>query len=222
MWCIDRPRPDSGLSVDQRVITIGKSRIGREGERLIQTQNEDLTLSLVEAKRTEELQTRAGTVAERIMNRLQTNQQPMSKAELDSDPLVGGSVAAIKKTLQRLVNRGVVEVVEERGVGKRGKSVFRYSAVRAHGERSGNVPLEQIPSYDREVIGDTRSENQKCPPYEREGRFIGDNSAPQEKCPPLDPSAGAGSAPLGTGPARPRAREALSAMLDTAVSQWDD
>ena len=62
------PKKDSGLRNDQRVITIGKSRLNRSGESLLQTQNDDLTVSLVEAKKSEELQTRAGSVAERIMN----------------------------------------------------------------------------------------------------------------------------------------------------------
>ena len=70
VWSIKKPDKDSGLSVDQRVITVGKSRTNRSGETLIQTQEEDLTVSLVEAKKNEEMQTRAGSIGERIMHRL--------------------------------------------------------------------------------------------------------------------------------------------------------
>ena len=94
-WNIGHPKKDSGLTNDQRVITIGKSRPNRSGESLLQTQNDDLTVSLVESKRAEEMQTRAGSVAERIMNRLTKNDW-VTRQDLNADPLVGGSVSAIK------------------------------------------------------------------------------------------------------------------------------
>ena len=84
------------MDIDQRVITVGKSRLNRSGESLIQTQHEDLTVSLVEAKKPDEMQTRAGTVAERIMNRLQTSEEWFTRVQLNGDPLVGGSYATRK------------------------------------------------------------------------------------------------------------------------------
>ena len=114
------------------MITVGKSRINRKGETLVQSQQDDLTVSIQEIKKKEEVQTKAGTVAERIMNRLQTHDGWMSRTELNSDPLVGGSVAAIRKTLQRLENRGVLETIEK--PSPQGSSVKLYRALRAHGE----------------------------------------------------------------------------------------
>ena len=154
VWKIDVPKKDSGLGQDQRVITVGKSRINRKGETLVQSQMDDLTVEIKEIKKKEEVQTKAGTVAERIMNRLQTHQGWMSRTELNSDPLVGGSVAAIKKTLQRLENRGVVETKEEKTEAG-GKPTKSYRALRAHGESNTGGQPQKSPCNDSVSQGDT-------------------------------------------------------------------
>jgi len=228
IWNITKPPKDSGLSQqDQRVIHIGKSRIGREGESLIQTQHEDLTLSLVEAKRPEEMQTRAGTVAERIVNRLVTARRPMTKKELNADPLVGGSVAAIKKTLQRLVNRGIVEVVEatQRSSCKGGKKEFAYQALR--GESSDVSRLSKNPSAGTDHERDTPIVESSCPIQDSEaGSHERDNSPGASECPIEEPSAEQGSGAKGTEDLCPRAGEKRSAdeiakLNDEAWNAWD-
>ena len=200
VWNISHPKKDSGLTNDQRVITIGKSRLNRSGESLLQTQNDDLTVSLVESKRAEEMQTRAGSVAERIMNRLQTRGDWMSRQDLNSDPVVGGSVSAIKKTLQRLENRGVVEVMDK--PAPQGKPIKLYRALRSsRGEiiEGGQVPLN--PVDDSKEKGDTRSS--------------------KEQCPLSKSSAGASSEDVGTLSPSPRARteEETDSVIDQG--QWD-
>ena len=160
VWSITHPKKDSSLGADQRVITIGKSRINRSGEVLIQTQNEDLTVSLIEAKKPEEAQTRAGTVADKIMLRLQTSDEEMTRQQLNSDPLIGGSVAAISKTLQRLLNRGLISSVTKTG------KVKHYSVVRAQGESSRGGQVHQNPVDDKDLGVDTCPQNQECPPPE--------------------------------------------------------
>ena len=77
------------------------------------------------------MQTRAGSVAERIMNRLQTRGDWMSRQDLNADPVVGGSVSAIQKTLQRLENRGVVEVETK---GGREEALPRFEEFSARGD----------------------------------------------------------------------------------------
>jgi hypothetical protein len=174
VWNITRPKKDSGLKADQRVISIGKSRIGRSGEQLLQTQNVDLTVTLVEAKRPEELQTRAGTVGERILNRLQTADQPMTRPELVADPLINGGTAAVRKTLQRLVNRGVVRVVE-RTKSKQGKPTQYYEIVRAYGESQGVSQEEEIPSAGTEDKWDTSTQEEECPIKESSAGALSDD-----------------------------------------------
>jgi ribosomal protein S25 len=226
VWNISKPKQDSGLALDQRVITIGKSRINRSGETLIQTQNEDLTVSLVEAKKPEEMQTRAGTVAERIMNRLQTNKQPMSRLDLNADPLVGGSVAAIRKTLQRLENRGVLEVIE-RSSSKGGRPEKLYSALRAWGESGQEEFSKQNPCNDKDEQWDTRAGTSGCPIDEPEtAKPEWDTPPPKSECPIEESSAGAGSDPEETVSLYPRAGEERSAdeiakLNDDAWNAWD-
>ena len=204
VWKIDVPKKDSGLGQDQRVITVGKSRINRKGETLVQSQMDDLTVEIKEIKKKEEVQTKAGTVAERIMNRLQTHQGWMSRTELNSDPLVGGSVAAIKKTLQRLENRGVVETKEEKTEAG-GKPTKSYRALRAHGESNTGGQPQKSPCNDSVSQGDTGAST----------------SAPDAECPLAESSAGAPSDAVDECPLDSRARteDEINAGLDQ--DQWD-
>ncbi len=195
VWSITHPKKDSSLGADQRVITIGKSRINRSGEVLIQTQNEDLTVSLIEAKKPEEAQTRAGTVADKIMLRLQTTDEEMTRQQLNSDPLIGGSVAAITKTLQRLLNRGVISAVTKKG------GVKHYSVVRAQGESSKGGQVQENPVEDNDLGVD--------------------KSSSESSCPPPEVSAGASSEEVRTLSTNPHAR--TQAEVDGAIDQsiWD-
>ena len=164
VWNIKTPQKDSGLSVDQRVITVGKSRINRGGETLVQTQEEDLTVSLVEIAKKEETQTRAGSVGERIMNRLQTKDEWVSRHELNSDPLVGGSVSAIRKTLQRLENRGVVEVMDKPSPqGGKSTKLYRAVRVRSCGGLKGMGQDYVKPDDDSKKQWDTSVKSKECP-----------------------------------------------------------
>ena len=162
---------------------------------MIQTQNEDLTVSLIEAKKPEEAQTRAGTVADKIMLRLQTTNEEMTRQQLNSDPLIGGSVAAITKTLQRLLNRGVISAVTKKG------GVKHYSVVRAQGESSRGGQVQENPVDDIDLGVD------KC--------------STKSSCPPPKSSAGASSAKVQTLSTNPHARteEEINSSLDQSV--WD-
>ena len=169
VWNITEPKKDSGLSADQRVITIGKSRMNRKGETLIQSQLDDLTIHVKEIPRSEETQTKAGSISERVMNRLMTSEAWMSRSDLNSDPLVGGSVSAIKKTLQRLEARGVVEVKEEKNPeGGSPIKFFRVLLAHAQGEsQTGGQPPQTTSTHKTSTGGHTSSKEEKskeCPP----------------------------------------------------------
>ena len=226
IWNIEEPARDSGFSVDQRIITVGKSRIGRKGERLVQTQEDDLTVTLQEISKPEEMQTRAGTVAERIMNRLLTAKRPMTRAELNADPLVGGSVAAIKKTLQRLVSRGVVEVVEakQRSSHAGGKKELAYQSLRGGSQKVSRTV--EIPSAGTDLQRDTHLISEGCPVDGCDPPYGERDTLPEnEECPIKEPCAGAGSEPEETVSLSPHARERseaeLNALRDAAWSEWD-
>jgi len=227
VWNISHPKKDSGLQVDQRVITVGKSRLNRSGESLIQTQNEDLTVSLVEARKLEELQTRAGTVAERIMNRLQTKNEWLSRQQLNADPLVGGNVSAIRKALQRLVNRGVLEVRALQQL-KKGSPELEYRALLVRGGFKEVSHLPQTPCNNSLSKWDSPTKDEKCPTKKSEpGASKWDTSSEKQECPTKESSADAGSDPSGTLSHSPRAREAertseeVQGALDKAHEMWD-
>jgi len=204
VWNITEPKKDSGLTADQRVITIGKSRINRKGETLIQSQMDDLTIHIKEIKKKEEVQTKAGSVADRIMNRLQTSESWMSRSDLNSDPLVGGSVAAINKTLQRLEGRGVVEVKEEKNP-EGGKDVKLYRILLAHGEAK---PTGQRPQTTSNEATSTTG-------------HLTSKDLPKEKCPVVNSSPGAPSADVEdvSSCSHARTEEEINSSLDQSV--WD-
>ncbi len=126
-WGIRRPEKAEleRVGASARLITIGKSREGNEGKQLILRQQEDLTFSLQDLPALEGVDSASpASIIDRVLQRLRTKGVPMTRTELNADPLLGGSVSAISKSLQRLVDRGLVSVEGER-------SSKRYSAVLA-------------------------------------------------------------------------------------------
>ena len=63
-------------------------------------QRDDLTCEVVEWSKPAAIQTRAGSLTEKILQRLLVSNKPMTMRDLCADQLVGGSVAAVKKTLK--------------------------------------------------------------------------------------------------------------------------
>lgn len=226
VWNISLPAKDSGLNIDQRVVKIGKSRLNRSGESLVQTQNEDLTVSLVEARKLEELQTRAGTIAERIMNRLQTHQGWMSRKDLNADPLVGGNVSAIRKALQRKVNQGLLETRPLQQT-KPGKPELEYRALLVRGGSKEASQLPETPCNNTLSKWDSPIYSEGCPIKDSDpGALEWDNSPKKDECPIQEPSAGAGSGPIETMSHSPRAREErtpeeVQEALDQAQRMWE-
>ena len=164
VWRVDVPDADNKLKPDQRLVTVCKSRIGRKGERLLQVQNDDFTLSLAEVKRPDEMQTRAGTQAEKILNRLLTSGRPMSLKDLNADTLVGGSVAANRKTIQRMLNRGLIEVVRTEQGSRGGRPEEFYAPVGEHrGETLDVSTSEETPCAGTDSQVDTQAKVDTCP-----------------------------------------------------------
>ena len=126
-WGVRRPEKSEleRVGASARLITIGKSREGNEGKQLILRQQEDLTFSLQDLPEADGADSAApASIIDRVLQRLRTKGVPMTKSELNADPLLGGSVSAISKSLQRLIDRGLVVSEGER-------SSKRYSAVLA-------------------------------------------------------------------------------------------
>jgi len=113
-WSLKRPN-DKELERtgrNSRIVTIEKSRSGRGGTTLLLRQEADLSFTL--ADWTQELdaaETTPSGIIDRVLQRLRVAYpQGKTRQQLCEDPLCGGSVAAIRKSLQRLEKRGLIEI----------------------------------------------------------------------------------------------------------------
>jgi hypothetical protein len=166
-WAINRPDKSDleRVGASARLITIGKSREGNEGKQLVLRQQEDLTFSLQDLPAMDGVDSASpASIIDRVLQRLRTKGVPMTKTELNADPLLGGSVSAISKSLQRLVERGLVAVEGER-------SSKRYLAVVARRGGGGT----SCPKEEKTSAGAGSGEN-GCP----------DLSQVVPSCPELD------------------------------------
>ena len=160
------------------------------------------------------------------MNRLQTKDECVSRQELNSDPLVGGSVAAIQETLQRLENRGVIEVMEKPSPQGRPTKLYRAIRVRTCGGcvLTGQDPLN--PVVDKEEKLDTNFELEGCPVSESsstdDSKEKVDTYPDLKQCPVSKPSPGAPSEGNSTNTPYigKRTDEEVNSALDQGV--WDE
>ncbi len=147
-WSLKRPtdRQLEQTGANARIISIEKSRSGRGGTSLLLRQEADLSFTLADwTPEVDPGETTPSGVTDRVLQRLRVV-YPAGKTreEMNADALCGGSVAAIRKSLQRLEKRGLVRVFETRASDKGGRPVNVYQAVvasRGEGEKGG--PTDQ-------------------------------------------------------------------------------
>jgi hypothetical protein len=109
-WAIRRPdkAEKERVGTAARLITINKSREGNEGKQLVLNQRTDLTFELKDLPAEGVEDDSPASIVHRVLQRLRTRGVPMTRRELNADPVVGGSVEGIRKSLDRLVDRGLV------------------------------------------------------------------------------------------------------------------
>ena len=196
-WSLKKPSKElverGELQPHNRIISIEKSRSGRSGTALIMKQETDLTFSLSDfTPAIDKQNTAPSAVIDLVLHRLRASYpRELSKKDLVADQLVGGNKAAITKSLQRLVQRGLISCDS-----KRGRELL-YKAVLARGEGLKSVFFKKKPVVDKEVVVDRgvqkdpvvhlRSETD--PGASESGQVDTEN----EGCPPPDASAGAES-----------------------------
>ena len=216
-WALKKPDggPNS-LPLSSRLITIEKSRSGRSGTCLIMNMEADLSFSVADfTPEVDETKTTPDGIVDRVLMKVRTSYpRTVTREELNSDPLVGGSVAGIQKALQRLVKKGLLEEWKEEG--RYGKK--HYKAVLARGEGGGESPPKQTPSPGTPPRVDNDGGQKGCPSTKSK---VDTSSDEKSACPPSEPSTGAGSALSGQPDKYPHARteEELNASLDQ--SAWD-
>jgi hypothetical protein len=154
VWSLRKPseKEVEEIGFSTRVIRIEKSRTGRGGAKLLLKMLEDLTFELKDyVEMTAESATPA-SIVDRVLTRLRVSPTGRTQGELHSDPQCGGSVVAIRKALQRLMARGLVESAVEPHPEKKGTKVNRYFAVLSRDMCSSKCPTTPKPSVEQEIV----------------------------------------------------------------------
>lgn len=245
VWALRRPteREVEGTGQAARIITIEKSRSGRSGTQLLLKLERDLSYSLADfTPEVDPAETSPSGITDRVLQRLRTAYPATrTRADLNADPICGGSVGGIRKSLQRLLKRGLIEVAaqEKRSSGG-GKAEHLYRAVLSHarGEVSLQRPIGPNPSQgEGSAMGQATGQQGGVPFVEGAGTSSSDSEAsygtPEastEGCPIADPLQEKGSADVGQlGKAiRARTREEegwsedeLDRSMGAAEQLWD-
>ena len=235
-WALKKPskeQVEKGIApAYSRIITIEKSRSGRSGTSLLMQMEADLSFSISDF--TPEIDagnTAPSGITDRVLQRLRViHPRTATRSDLNSDPIVGGNVAGIRKSLHRLQKRGLIEVVGSVPTGDGKNTSHVYKAVLACGALRESVPSKQSPSAGTDVGWDTAEEKAEVshPHNENPGSpgLGGTPSGKDEQCPIQEPSADAGSALMGQSEQYPRARDErtqdeLNESRKRAWEMWD-
>lgn len=230
-WSLRKPSKDDvekgSAPAHSRIITIEKSRSGRSGTALIMRQEDDLSFSVADfTPEVDDSNTSPSSVTDKVLQRLRIGHpRAFSNTDLNSDPVVGGKTAAIQKSLQRLVKRGLISEIP--GVGRYGKKT--YQAVLACGEVAYVCPPKETPSTGTDVRVDSTPEKEEVSSLDlgadtEPGHIAADIGG----CPASEPSDDAGSAHTGHSGQYPRAKEMdrtkeeSDALMDAAWNKWSD
>jgi len=230
-WSLRKPSKEElqqdSAPAHSRIITIEKSRSGRSGTALIMRQEKDLSFSVADfTPEVDKNNTSPSSVTEKVLQRLRIGYpRAFSNTDLDSDPVVGGTTAAIQKSLQRLVKRGLISEIP--GTGRYGKKT--YQAVLAYGVPPYRCPSKETPSTGTDVRVDSTPETEGVSSLELGADAeAGHIAADLGGCPSSEPSGGADSAHIGHSGQYPRAKEMdrtkeeSDALMNAAWDKWSD
>jgi hypothetical protein len=211
-WALKKPSKDQvegrKAPAHSRIITIEKSRAGRSGTSLIMQMEDDLSFSVADfTPEVDPDNTAPSSTTDRVLQRLRVIYPRLAtKTDLNADPVVGGKVAAIQKSLQRLVKRGLICEVEVPG-DKRYKQKT-YQAVLAGGDLSYGVQSEQKPSAGTDVRVDNPDPSEEVSTLDLGADHKGGHPEGVDGgCPPSEASDNAESAHDGHSEQYPRARQ---------------
>jgi hypothetical protein len=141
VWGLRRPdkKQVEQTGYNARLITVEKSRAGRDGSKLLMKLESDLTFSLADYVEVDTESASPASIVDRVLQRIRAAYpRSVSRSDLAADPLCGGSVAGIRKATQRLVSRGLIRVTGESPSKGGGSPSPEYQAVISR-EKSLNV-----------------------------------------------------------------------------------
>ena len=202
VWGLRRPERAQLERVggNARLISVEKSRAGRDGTKLLMKLESDLTFSLADYVELDGESTSPASVVDRVLQRLRAAYpRALSRQDLAGDPLCGGSVTGIRKALQRLESRGLVCTESSTPSKSGGSPLNLYQAVVSRDMCVNVCPTGAKSSPEQGLAVGQANEVSHCSGVESED--------PEERratqwdtptpCPTADPSHTKGSAPVG-------------------------
>jgi hypothetical protein len=236
-WALKKPTKEQvekgNAPAHSRIITIEKSRSGRSGTSLMMQMEADLSFSISDfTPEIDASNTAPSGITDRVLQRLRViHPRTVTRADLNADPVVGGNVAGIRKSLQRLEKRGLIEVVEAVSNKSGGKPTHHYKAVLACGALRESVPLGETSSAGTDQQWDSATEKQEVSHSPGTGtpspEVNGTLSENLGASPIAESGDAKGSTQMGRSEQYPRARgdertqDELNASRDQAWKMWD-
>ena len=144
-WALSKPSEEEASRIGKfsRLITIEKSRQGRMGTQLLMQMQDDLSFTIADHTPEVESEPTPTSVTGRVLQRLRVIYPKIRTTnDLVDDPVIQGNPPAIRKSVQRLAKRGLIEVVSNDPV--------KYKAVLARGEVQESVPNKQTSVLERD------------------------------------------------------------------------
>jgi hypothetical protein len=220
VWGLRRPdkKQVEQTGYNARLITVEKSRAGRDGSKLLMKLENDLTFSLADYVEVDTDSASPASIVDRVLQRLRAAYpRALSRSDLAADALCGGSVAAIGKALQRLASRGLVDVVGQTSTGARPSNL--YQAVLSRDMCVNVCPELGKPSLG---LGSKKGQPLDVSSFDEETGAKEDSPTP---CPDLLPSGTKGFGEKGQllegSPRDERSPEELQQLMQEAARLWD-
>ena len=162
-WKLSKPDKEMSeqLGTNTRIIRVEKSRFSRMGSCLLLKQLSDLSFELKDYKPKVENSSPA-SIIDRILEKLRTvYPETRSRIDLNADPLIGGNVTAIRKSLERLVDRGLIQIWEQKPSVNGGRPTNYYKAILVRGDKK-SVALNGKPSDNNDLAMRQVNKNESC------------------------------------------------------------
>ena len=162
-WKLSKPDKELSeqLGTNTRIIRVEKSRFSRMGSCLLLKQLSDLSFELKDYKPKVENSSPA-SIIDRILEKLRTvYPETRSRIDLNADPLIGGNVTAIRKSLERLVDRGLIQIWEQKPSVNGGRPTNYYKAILVRGDKK-SVALNGKPSDNNDLAMRQVNKNENC------------------------------------------------------------
>ena len=162
-WKLSKPDKELSeqLGTNTRIIRVEKSRFSRMGSCLLLKQLSDLSFELKDYKPKVENSSPA-SIIDRILEKLRTvYPETRSRIDLNADPLIGGNVTAIRKSLERLVDRGLIQIWEQKPSVNGGRPTNYYKAILVRGDKK-SVALNGKPSDNNDLTMRQVDKNESC------------------------------------------------------------